>query len=161
MCQWDDGCPRIAKYLAASPLPSCLPPANGAKALHHIIDGIDNVALGQGGHRYLDVVQAEGTVASFAEEMNVAVAHAAHIGRAAAQLVFHRPAAVLEGMHDVVLQQQGERARNGGLVQRAQRRLQLEQRCRAGHPCQLLHHQDARRRGADALLREICLALFR
>ena len=82
----------------------------------------------------------------------MAVLDPADGGFAAAYLVFHGPAAVLERMNRVVLQQDIERAEYRGLIHGLQLRLQLRHGDRVGKLREFLEYENAGRGRVDAVV---------
>lgn len=128
----------------------------GAKALDHIVDGIHLESLRQvdlGDSRF---VEAEGTVAELAIEVGVLVVNGAFVV-AVADFVFQHAAAVLDGVDEVVLLEQGERAEYGAAVGRLHAVFQFAQRKRLPGLLQLLVDEQAHGRELHAAM---CQSLF-
>lgn len=96
-------------------LVALFPGAGGAFSLDDEGDGAGGVAVGEGKGRKGDVFEAEGLLAGFAVEVDVSVGEVAGAG-AGAGFVVKDAAAVLEGVDDVVLEEEGEDAKDGGFV---------------------------------------------
>ena len=127
-----------------------LVPAFRARALDDEGDGAGREAAGQVEARDGDVVQAEGTLARLAVEVDVAVVVVA-LAFLLAHLVVDYPSAVLEGVYNVVGQEEGEGAEDARLVHRHHlpfQRAEAQGRAGAGEG---LQYEDAVGGGADAL----------
>lgn len=84
-------------------------------AFYHIIDGMRTEALGDFHHGHFHGLEAEGLLAMFAIEMDVLVV-GSMVGGAWTDFVLERAATVLYHVHDVLLSEEFQHAKDASLV---------------------------------------------
>ena len=133
-----------------------MPQAVGAQALEHVVDAVYLEIPGQGHDGHLGRLQAEGAATALAIEVGMHVVDGAVVLAAVAVRtahgIFEHPRAVVDGMDEVVGQEQGDGAVDGRFVHRVQlvfKALQREGIVMAHHGAQ---QQDAQRRGLHVVL---------
>lgn len=89
--------------------------ALGTDAFYDEVGGIDHKIFGQFHSGDVDVVETVGLSAGLAIEVYVLVV-VGIVAMAVAQFVFERAASVLDGVHQIVLEQEVERAEYGAAV---------------------------------------------
>ena len=120
--------------------------AVGADAFHHVVHAFEHEVFRQVYDRYRQTAQTKRAVAAGAIEMGVQVVDVAgaFVG---AYRIFQRAGAVVDAVDEVMLQEQRERARHGGLVDRLQRVNKVEQRhCAAASEHGFQYHKAQSRR---------------
>ena len=101
--------------------------AVGAEAFDQIVDTLHLEAFGQVDGRDVDGMEAECTLAVRAEEVDVLVIERAVI-MSLAHLVFGHPRTVLDGVYQVMCQQERECSEDAGAIHRVQLVIQFPQR---------------------------------
>ena len=102
-------------------------------ALEDIIDPCEPESVGQRHDGYGNALEAERAVAVLAIEVGVLVLYRA-VAVVGAHGVLERTCTVVDGVYETVKQEEGQRARDGGLVYRGQQPLKRGQRDRLVAP---------------------------
>ena len=116
--------------------------AVGAETLYHVVDGVHLETLGKLHLRDFGVAEAEGAVAAFAVEVGVLVVGGALVVPLA-DLVAQGAAAVLDGVDEMVVEQEGEGAEDGAALCRGHALFQFAQGERSACAFQLLEDEQA------------------
>lgn len=119
-----------------------------AKALDDEVDAPRGEALGERDAGDMHLLKAKCTVARLAVEMRVEIVHLT-VTLAAAQGILQRPRAVVDGMDEMVAEEERKGAEESRLIDRHEAVFQVEEREGAVGEGQLLQHEQANGRRLD------------
>ena len=114
-----------------------------AETFDHVIDGLDDETCGESDLGNLGVVKAEGSMAMLAIEMGVLILESAFIV-STTKLVLEGSTTILNGMNEMMLEQEGKNAENGTLVHREKSILEILDGIGATGTSQLTEYEQAR-----------------
>ena len=120
----------------------CLPGTLVAKSLDDIVDAVHGETFGQGDPGNVYLLEAERPVARLTVEMGMQVVHLA-VAVAAAEGILQRPRTVVDGVDEVMPEEEGDGAEDGRLVHRHEAVFQVEQGEGAVGSQHLPQHQQA------------------
>ena len=126
-----------------------------AEAFNHVIDCLRNEAFRKNNLRYSGVVKAKGAMAMLAIEMGMLILESAFIV-STAKLVLEGSTAILYGMNEMVLEQEGKSAEDGTLVHREKTILEVLDGIRMAGTSQLTEDKQARGCGLHPMRNQTC-----
>lgn len=133
--------------------------AVGAAAGDYAGYGVGGETVGELGQRHTQLLYADRTAANVAMEMGVGVFGDVGMGRRTG-FVFGDAATILHHMHKTFLQEERQRAGNGGAVHGVELNLHFLGSHRPPVARQGSEYHDAQGRGSDSMLPQPCRILF-
>lgn len=97
-----------------------------AQTFHHVVNAFESEVPRQSHRRYVDPFQTKGSLARGTVKMNMQVANAT-VALTTANGIFQRARSVVNGVNQVMLQEQSDGSREGRLVYRIEIGLEIEQ----------------------------------